>query len=205
MNSLTPLALPRFHVKALASTMKGQRGLIMGVAAEEKFQAEPEPQPEVEAETPAETEEQAAAPDLPMTALQPDIDTGSVLNSLETAIAGLEREAVAHTNHILCEFIQAAFPRLAEDFLAEEVVRELGEMAPPAIERLSIKVPAYLEVAFQTAIKASPRFSEICELQTVDNESELIVDADWREGGLQFDMNRFVSSSLARLAGPEPK
>jgi len=205
MNNLTPLALPRFHVKALASTVKDHRTPMMGVPAEDAFTAEPEAEPEIEAEASEESEEQAAAPDLPLTPLQPEIDTGSILNSLETAIAGLEREAVTHTNHILCEFIQAAFPRLAEDFLAEEVVRELGQMAPPEIEKLTIKVPAHYDAPFQAAIKASPRFSEICDLQTVDAEADLTVDADWRDGGLQFDMDRFVSSCLARLAGPEPK
>lgn len=198
MNSLTPLALPRFHVNALAATPKGQNAPLGQDAGAPAFEAEAQLE---HADGETDTIDDAAEMTLPP--LPSEIDTGAILQSLESLVSGLEHQAAEHANQAVTEFIQAAFPRLAEAFLAEEVMRELAETAPPQIEKLSIKVPTQLGVSFQTAVQASPRLNEICDLQMQDGSTDMLVDADWQTGGLQFDLQRFFESSLARMAGPE--
>ena len=199
MNSLPPLSLPRFHVNALAPTPKGRRAIVGQPSSDAEFDAELEAQ----ADQPAAPQDAEESIDVPIAPLQPEIDTGTILQSLEAQVDGLQRAAVAKVTELTRDFIETAFPHLAEAFLAEEITRELAKTAPPEIEKLVLKVPTQFGVSFQNAIQASPRLSEICELQTLDAATEIFVDADWQTGGLQFDMQRFVESSLARMSGSE--
>ncbi|MEO1188207.1 MAG: hypothetical protein AAFW60_03965 [Pseudomonadota bacterium] len=75
-------------------------------------------------------------------------------------------------------------------------------MAPSEVERLNVQVPAAFEAAFQRAIQSSPRMTEICELRT-QPDGPIVVDVDWGNGGLQFDMDHFLNSSLGRMTGPD--
>ena len=61
---------------------------------------------------------------------------------------------------------------------------------------------AAFETAFQRSIQASPRMTEVCELKVHDANDDILVDVDWRSGGLAFDMTAFLESSLGRLTGP---
>lgn len=197
MNSLPPLSLPRFHVNALSQTHKGQTAATPGLSPEEGFDM-PQDQPEAEIEAEADTETPEAEP---VGAMPPEIDTGMILNSLEAALAGLERQALEHSQTLVAEFLRTAFPKLCENLLADEVTTATQAMAPNEIERLRVKVPAAFEASFQRAIQASPKMTEVCELQP-QADGPIVVDVDWGSGGLQFDMEHFLESSLARLTGP---
>ena len=200
MNSLPPLSLPRFHVNALAPAPKDRNLLVGERGSEGAFDAELEEQL---AQAEDDAEEAIEAVEVPATPIQPEIDTGTILQSLEAQLDGLQQVAAARAAELTRDFITSAFPRLAEAFLAEEVMRELETTAPPAIEKIVLKVPTQFGVSFQNAVQASPRLSEMCELQMLDAAAEIHVDADWQTGGLQFDVQRFVESSLARMSGSE--
>lgn len=196
MNSLPPLSLPRFHVNALSQARNDKTTAMPGLRPEDEFDVPSElPSDELDsdADQPAETPE-------PVAAMPQEIDTGEILNSLEAAIAGLERTALTHSQAIVSEFLRAAFPKLCECFLAEEVAAATNAMSPSDIERLSVIVPAAFEPSFQRAIHASSRMTEICDLQTRP-DGPILVDVDWGAGGLQFDMDQFFEASLARLSG----
>ena len=197
MNSLPPLSLPRFHVNEVSRPRPPQSGSIDQAKPDEPFVVEPEesspePVPELEAQPEPET------PAMPML---PEIDTGAILNSLEAAKAGLERTAIAHSQTLVAEFLESAFPALSEAFLAEEVRRAGEAMAPNQVERLVLKVPETYEAAFQRALQASSEMSEICSLETHAHADAILIDVDWQSGGLTFDMQQFLDSSLARLSG----
>ena len=197
MNSLPPLSLPRFHVNALTPAKKDKAAAAHANVTEQSFDVpDQEPEPEtVEAET-------SVAMDVPAAPLLPEIDTGMILNSLEAAVAGLERTAMAHAQQLVAEFLQAAFPKLCETFLADEVANAAEDMAPNGIERLVVKVPPKFEQSFQRAVQASPRMSELCELETFGTDEQIIIDVSWDTGGLNFNMDQFLESSLGHLSGP---
>ena len=200
MNSLPPLALPRFHVNELSRTHKTASRTVQSTVPEEDFNAvaqAPEAEPEIEQDARPE-------PEMPVAPLLPEIDTGAILNSLEAAKAGLEQAALLYAQQWVAEFMKASFPALCDAFLAEEVSRATAAMAPNEIEKLIVKVPQTFEGAFQRALQASPQLSEICELQTHANLEEIVIDVDWQSGGMQFDMQQFLDSSLARLTGLSP-
>lgn len=197
MNSLPPLSLPRFHVNALKQTHKNQVATTPGLSPEDGFDM-PNEASTAEVETVAEEPDESSEPGV---SIPPEIDTGMILNSLESALTELEHTALAHSQALVSEFLRAAFPRLCEAFLADEVTAATRDMAPGDIERLNVTVPAAFEASFQRAIQASPRMTEICHLQT-QADGPITVDVDWGTGGLQFDMEHFLDSSLGRLTGP---
>jgi hypothetical protein len=145
------------------------------------------------------------APDLNAPIIpEPDpVDTGVLLSSLEQSLGELERNATLTCHQALADFFVAAYPRLNEAFLAAEISKALETMAPPKIQRLNLQVPSTLEASFRQSLQASPRLSEICELTPTDSPDRVLVEADWGEGGLSFDMDQFLNSSLGRLSGPE--
>lgn len=199
MNRLSPLTLPRFDVKALSRTARTLETHTQAPDGQSEFGAEPEPVVDTDAQS-----ELPVAPDLqaPVLPEADPIDTGVLLATLEQALEQIERNATLTCHQALADFIAAAFPRLNEAFLATEVSKALETMAPPQIERLNVKIPSTLEASFRYALQASPRLSEICELESSEVPDRMLVDVDWGEGGISFDMDQFLNSSLGRLSGP---
>ncbi|MCH9751500.1 MAG: hypothetical protein K0U61_04710 [Alphaproteobacteria bacterium] len=199
MNRLSPLTLPRFDVKALSRTARTLETHTQAPEGQSDFTPDPDstPQTEVQAEP--------IAPDLNAPIIpEPDpVDTGVLLSSLEQSLGELERNATLTCHQALADFFVAAYPRLNEAFLAAEISKALETMAPPKIQRLNLQVPSTLEASFRQSLQASPRLSEICELTPTDSPDRVLVEADWGEGGLSFDMDQFLNSSLGRLSGPE--
>ncbi|MEM9841901.1 MAG: hypothetical protein AAF767_04600 [Pseudomonadota bacterium] len=196
MSRLTPLSLPRFHTHAPAPTLKQNPALPHDAAAPNDFTIEAEDSAPADATLDAE----GSRPEGPHAGL-PEIDTGAILNSLSTAMEGLQHAALAHSQQAVAEFLRAAFPALSEAFLGEEIVRAVGEMMPPDIERLQLRVPVHFETAFHRALQSSPELNEICEVHPTAEGDAILVDIDWGDGGLQFDMDAFLESSLGRLHG----
>ena len=201
MNSLPPLSLPRFHVNKLSQAQKEQSASAQAALAGDSFEmpSEETPEPEMDASSEAPVAEAPLAPPMP-----PEIDTGVILNRLEAAVDGLERSALNHSQKIVSDFLRAAFPRLVESFLAEEVAAAIDAMAPSQVETLTLSVPSAFEASFQQAIQASPHLAQISDVRTHGDTENILVDIDWAKGGLQFDMSQFLESSLGRLTGPTP-
>lgn len=198
MNSLPPLSLPRFHVNALTPAKKDKAAPAHANMTEQSFDL-----PDQELEPDTAEPDASIAMDVPTAPLLPEIDTGMILNSLEAAVAGLERTALAHSQQLVSDFLKAAFPKLCETLLADEVAHAAQDIAPNGIERLIVKVPPKFEHSFQRAVQASPKMSEICELETSGMDEQIIIDVSWGAGGLNFNMDQFLESSLGRLSGPQ--
>ena len=197
MNRLSPLTLPRFDVKALSRTARTHQSHTEAPQGQSEYSDEP-----VVAEADPQ-QEQPFPPDLqaPLTPKPDPVDTGVLLASLEASVAEMERSAVVTCHQALADFFASAFPRLNEAFLATEITTALESMAPPQIEKLNLRIPSTLEASFRQALQNSARLSEVCELHPVDSPTEMVVDVDWRDGGLQFDMDQFLNSTLGRLSG----
>jgi len=198
MNRLSPLTLPRFDVKALSRAARTHEAHTQAPEGQSDYVPQ-EPQ-QAASEAPP---EEALAPDLQAPVIpEPDpIDTGTLLASLESSVAEMERKALHTCHEALAEFLATAFPRLNEAFLAEEVITAMQSMAPPQIEKLNVRIPSTLEASFRQSLQNSDRLAEVCELHPTDTPDQILVDVDWREGGVQFDMDQFLNSSLGRLSG----
>lgn len=198
MNRLSPLTLPRFDVKALSRTAQTLEAHTQAPEGQSDFAPEPDAEPPADAQAGAPEAPDLQAPIIP----EPEpVDTGVLLASLDQALSELERQANATLHQAIAEFISSAFPRLSEAFLAAEVAQALETTAPPKVERLNLHIPSTLEASFRQALQASPRLSQICELQTLEAPDQMRVEVDWGAGGLSFDMDQFLNSSLGRLSG----
>lgn len=198
MSKLSPLSLPRFDAKALARTTQARQAYPGTQDPQDEMIEAAEPIAGDAPQAPIGEEGAQDAPALPET---PQIDTGVLLASLEKSLAEIEQTAIAVCHQAIGEFLMSAFPRLNEAFLAEEVATALQTLAPPNVAHLNVHVPAELKAAFQRTIEQSPRLAEICELHPHDNPEDICVDVDWSEGGVRFDMDQFLNSSLGRLSG----
>lgn len=201
MSSLPPLALPRFHVNALKPTHKDPKAPINpggSDPAERQEDAFEAPGDQADGAHDADLQ---LMPEAPAAALLPEVDTGAILERLESALNGIEQSAFAHSQQLVSDFLGAAFPNLCDVLLAEEITASIDAMAPNAVERLHLTVPAAFESAFQRTLQSSPKMAERCELSVRANSEEIIVDVDWQSGGLNFDMDAFLKSSLGRLTG----
>jgi len=200
MSKLSPLSLPRFDTKALGRTPQARQTHSGTQEPQAEFVETPVEDPAIDGETTADASDgqDLTAPALPET---PQVDTGVLLASLEKSLARMEQGAIAICHQAVADFLTAAFPRLNEAFLAEEVAAAMSAMAPPSVEKLNVRVPSELEASFQRTMQQSPRLSEICEVHPLESHDEMIVDVDWSEGGLRFDMDQFLNSSLGRLSG----
>lgn len=197
MNRLSPLTLPRFDVKALSRTARTLEAHTQAPEGQSDFV----PEQDAVAVDPAHDEPQAPDLQAPIIPEAESVDTGVLLASLETSLTELERAAGAICHQALSDFFSSAFPRLNEAFLAAEITKALETMAPPSVEKLNLHVPSTLEASFRQSLQNAPRLAAICELQTTDSPDQMRVEADWRDGGLQFDMDQFLNSSLGRLSG----
>lgn len=199
MNRLSPLTLPRFDVKALSRTARTLESHTQAPEGQSDYVPEPEPTMDADAQPDAPIAPDLQAPIIP----EPEpVDTGVLLASLEQALIEVERSAALTCHQALADFFAAAFPRLNEAFLAAEVSKTLESVAPPQVERLLVRIPSALEASFRQSLQASARLSEVCELQSSDTPDRMLVDVDWGDGGLSFDMDQFLNSSLGRLSGP---
>lgn len=200
MSKLSPLALPRFDAKALARTAQSRQAHPGTQEPQAEFMEAPDEEPAIAVDGESDLTGEAAL-HAPQIQEKPQVDTGELLASLEKSLAGIEQSAIAICHQAVADFLTAAFPRLSEAFLAEEVAAAVKTMAPPNVEKLTVHVPSELEASFQRTIQQSPHLSEICEIQPMESHDEMIVDVDWSNGGLRFDMDQFLNSSLGRLSG----
>lgn len=198
MNRLSPLTLPRFDVKALSRTARTLESHTQAPEGQSDFVPDPEPAAETGTQVDSPVAPDLQAPIIP----EPDpVDTGVLLASLENALDELERTATLTCYQSLADFFASAFPRLNEAFLAAEISRALETMAPPQVQRLNLHIPSGLEASFRKSLQTSRKLSEICELTPSDTPDRILVEADWGQGGLSFDMDQFLNSSLGRLSG----
>lgn len=199
MSKLSPLSLPRFDAKALARTTQ----------ARQAYPGTQETLPERAGTPPGDGEASGAgaeageefAPPTQTLPDKPQVDTAVLLASLEKSIAELQHSATVQCHQAIAEFLNAAFPRLVDAFLAEEVAMALQTLAPPNVEKLNIRVPAELKAPFQRSVENAPHLSQICEIHPTDMQDKVLVDVDWSTGGVRFDMDQFLNSSLGRLSG----
>ena len=199
MSSLPPLTLPKFHVNALSQTHKDSGAVEAPISEDASFSAAAD---QDEATPDGFEEDVAAEPEMPVAPMLPEIDTGAILNSLQQTKSALEHTALMHSQTLVLEFLQSAFPQLCETLLASEVMHATQNMAPNEVQRLTLNVPDKFEASFQRAVQASPEMNEICDIRSTGDGDDISIDVDWQTGGLNFDMDQFLDSSLARLAGP---
>lgn len=198
MSSIHPLTLPKFHVSGVSQTLKDQSPPAPNRPREEAFgQAKNDPltEPELAAE-----QAESAMPEPAPIQMPPEIDTGMILNGLAEAVGTLERVALQHSEALVSEFLRSAFPKLCETLLAEEVSQAINSMSPKKVEKLILSVPLAFESAFQRTVQSSPDLQKICEIHPIAGD-RIEIDVDWQTGGLHFDLDQFLESSLVRLNG----
>ncbi len=122
------------------------------------------------------------------------------LNGLSSAIDALRVEARQHTLEAIRAISADLFPKLADDFLAEEIMRQLPEVLPRAMHGVEIRAAPAFCTKLEAANKSGPAHQTPLAFVADRKLAPGQVQISWAHGGLDFDAGRRLQASLDRLA-----
>lgn len=187
--------LPRFSVSSVSSLAAARRnfatkvegGVQVPVPHVAKVEEEPEePAPESPIVIPADE-------------FRKKIDHLQVLiASLETTLAGVNQQAKAHAEAQLLAMAEELFPRLANEFLAEELVRHIPRLIPDLTPDIVMRLSQDLADPVQQALLRVPGLQERLTLE-IGEELENSIQIVWPQGGCDFSFDELLNDVLQRL------
>lgn len=125
----------------------------------------------------------------------------SVLEALMDELPRIEASARDEVVEVVEGIARQIFPKLAELFLAEEIVIHLRKLMPAKVELLKIRAPE--PFASQLGEKLTDgQFGEtVVELEVLASNSDEApgIDISWERGGVEFDFRTFLEDCLQRL------
>ncbi len=125
----------------------------------------------------------------------------SVLDALMDELPRIEASARDEVVEVVEGIARQIFPKLAELFLAEEIVIHLRKLMPAKVELLKIRAPE--PFASQLGEKLNDgQFGETVvevEVLTANSDEAPAIDVSWERGGVEFDFRTFLEDCLQRL------
>jgi len=204
--------LPKFFVRPVRSLSAAksdfanqQAGDVVqaGTGEAERADADDTPPPGMEddgadsgGETVSEEAQAEPAPD-PGETLDPAV-FDSLREQVTEASNAASRFWQEQAAHLLDRMLGELFPRLAQDFFAEEVIAELRRLWPEDEPQIEISVPEHLAEAFSDALNAADSPSG-WTLTTADTSEAVAARIAWPQGGAAFDFDRVLRNCHARL------
>ena len=99
---------------------------------------------------------------------------------------------------LLQEMIAELFPRLAREFLAQEIVDELLRVWPVPPPSIAIVLPGDMQERFRTALAAAGA-PEDWTVEARGADQANLIAASWDDGGAEFDVDRFLEDCATKL------
>lgn len=121
-----------------------------------------------------------------------------LLEELAGSADMLQLEVAARVEKIVQDMTTVLFPKLAEDFLAEEVSRFLAYAVPKDALRVDVNVPAPLEAGLTERVLRNKSLRDFCLVHTLPAGAEPRVTANWGEGGFEYDLTSLLAACHAR-------
>lgn len=121
-----------------------------------------------------------------------------LLEELAGAASILQLEVAARVEEIVQGMTAALFPKLAEDFLAEEISRFLAYAVPRDALRVDVLVPSPLEADLSDCVSRNKILQDFCVVQALQSEADPVVRANWGEGGFEYDLTSLLAACHAR-------
>lgn len=122
-----------------------------------------------------------------------------LLEELSGATNMLQLEVAARVEEIVQSMTAALFPKLAEDFLAEEINRFLSYAVPKDAVRIDVSVPAPLEESLTERVSRNKALQDYCLVHPLKSGAEPMVKANWGEGGFEYDLTSLLAACHARI------
>lgn len=142
--------------------------------------------------------------------LNDDIDTRfgaieDVLQELSNASSLMQLEVAARVEEIVQGITNTLFPKLAEDFLAEEISRFLAYAVPREAMKVDIAVPAPLAGELTQSLSRNPALMDFCVVRELDPGAPPAVNANWGDGGFDYDLTSLLAACHARTFQNSPE
>lgn len=126
----------------------------------------------------------------------------STINSLHESLAEVGKDAERFWRERSCDLLQELvaelFPRLAREFLAQEIVGELLRVWPVPPPRINIALPGDMLDSFRTALDSAGALDDWTVKARGADEANLIT-VSWEDGGAEFDFDRFLEECATKL------
>ncbi len=120
-----------------------------------------------------------------------------IAQQLDQRIAAAEAAMGAR----LAALIEALFPKLAAEFLADEIVRTLPEIIPRTSAVIAVRAPPALAERVAALIAPKPELSARVEVRPdpvlVDRA---VASVEWGPGGAVFDADSLIAAWRAHLS-----
>jgi len=121
-----------------------------------------------------------------------------LLEELSGASGMLQLEVSARVEEIVQTMTATLFPKLAEDFLAEEISRFLAYAIPKDSLRVDVHVPGPLQDDLSDLVATNRSLRDFCLVHALQPGAEPIVKANWGEGGFEYDLTSLLAACHAR-------
>ena len=169
--------------------------------AEDHWEPDPEPDTAVGSDLPDLTPEMGveAEPEPEIDPAQERLDAAErLLEELSGTASMLQLEVAARVEEVVQSMTAALFPKLAEDFLAEEISRFLAYAVPKNTLRVDVFVPGPLEAGLSECVTRNKALQDFCLVHALQGDAAPIVKANWGEGGFEYDLTSLLAACHAR-------
>jgi|GEM_PF-5191735 len=140
--------------------------------------------------------EQTPEPEVALTFEQATVD--SLHERLKEVGKDAERFWRERSCALLQELVAELFPRLAREFLAQEIVGELLRVWPVPPPSIDIVLPGDMLDSFRTAF-ASAGAPESWTVSARGSDEVNLIAVSWDDGGAEFDFDRFLEECATKL------
>ncbi|MEM7005282.1 MAG: hypothetical protein AAF498_05330 [Pseudomonadota bacterium] len=124
----------------------------------------------------------------------------TTLDRLTYSLESVERSVHEQATSAILHFVQQAFPKLADMFLAEEVARHIADIVPVNQPNVIIKTAPFLIDAIKESLARNGGVPGNCKLMAGDDITTSSVDIYWEKGGASTNYDAFLDRCLQAMA-----
>jgi len=97
------------------------------------------------------------------------------------------------------------FPKLAEEFLGEEISRFLAYAVPRDAMRVDITVPTPLFAELNHSLSHNKTLLDFCVVHEAKPGAAPVVNANWGDGGFGYDLTSLLAACHAKTFKSPPE
>lgn len=123
----------------------------------------------------------------------------AALTTLNNRLDRIERDAQAQLLQTVQSLSAKLFPRLSQEFLAEEISRHLAALVPASAAVVEIRAETGLADKLRDLVERTPALAHRCTVTSATAEGQGSVEVSWQSGGLTFDFDGLLQACLLHL------
>ena len=124
--------------------------------------------------------------------------TEKLVTELASTIQLVQGQMFERVEQKIQAIAAALFPKLAEEFLADEIARFLAYAAPQNRSQIEIAVPAPIVAEVTEALLKVKSIHNRWTIETAPESSGPMVQVNWGDGGFDYDLSTLLAACHAQ-------